>query len=101
MAVFNVTMPETLDFTRPDDWPHWIRRFERFRCASGLSEKGEEVQVNTLIYSMGDKADDVLLSFGLSDNDKKKYEVVKDKFDSHFVKRRNTIFERAKFNQRR
>ena len=31
----------------------------------------------------------------------KKYEVVKDKFDSHFVKRRNVIFERAKFNSRK
>ena len=26
---------------------------------------------------------------------------VKDKFDSHFIKRRNVIFERAKFNMRK
>ena len=30
-----------------------------------------------------------------------KYDVVKQKFDGYFVKRRNVIFERAKFNQRR
>jgi len=31
----------------------------------------------------------------------KKYATVKGKFDSHFVKRCNVIFERAKFNMRR
>ena len=50
---------------------------------------------------MGDLADDILTSFGLSDDDKKKYDVVKAKFERHFIKRRNKIYERAKFNQRR
>ena len=50
---------------------------------------------------MGDKADDILSSFGLSEDDQKKYAVVKDKFESHFVKRRNVIFERVKFNSRK
>ena len=63
-------------------------RFERFRQASGLTEKSEEAQVNTLMYCMGDRADDILRSFKLSEEDSKKYEVVKNKFDSHFVKRR-------------
>lgn len=69
------------------------RRFERFRSAAGLDGKAEEVQVNTLMYTMGDEADDVLHSFGLSN--KKKYDMVKEKFEW-----RNTIFERAKFNMR-
>jgi len=47
------------------------------------------------MYCMGDRADDILRSFKLSDEDSKKYEVVKNKFDSHFVKRWNVIFERA------
>ena len=50
---------------------------------------------------MGDEADDILCSMGLSDEEKKNYETVKAKFDVHFVKRRNPIFERAKFNQHR
>ena len=41
-----------------EEWPRWIRRFERFRQASGLATKTEENQVNTLVYSMGEKADD-------------------------------------------
>ena len=33
--------------------------------------------------------------------DSKIYRVVKDKFESHFVPRRNVVFGRVKFNQRR
>ena len=50
---------------------------------------------------MGDKADDILRAFRLSAEDSKKYDTVKGKFDSHFVKRRNVIYERARFNQQR
>ena len=50
---------------------------------------------------MGDAADDILRSFKLTEADSKVYETVKEKFESHFVKRRNVIFERAKFNNRK
>lgn len=100
MATFQVIAPESFDFHNPENWPKWIRRFERFRQASDLASKTEEKQVNSLIYTMGDEADDVLSSFGLSDDEKKVYETVKGKFEAYFVKRRNVIFERAKFNRR-
>lgn len=100
-ASYQVSPPEQFTFSRPHEWPKWIRRFERFRSASGLDSKGEEVQVNTLIYTMGDEADDILRSFSLSEEEKKVYATVKGKFQAHFVKRRNVIFERAKFNMRR
>ena len=99
-ATFQVATPEPFTFSRPDEWPKWIRRFERFRIASGLVSRDEEAQVNTLIYSMGDEADDVLRSFALSEEDRKSYGTVKAKFDAHFIQRRNVIFERAKFNRR-
>ena len=92
---------EPFDFSNPEEWPRWLRRFERFSQASGLTEKSEEAQVNTLIYCMGDKAEDILHSFKLSAEDAKKFDTVKDKFQGHFIKRRNVIFERAKFNSRK
>ena len=100
-ATYQISQPEPFDFASPEEWPKWLRRFERFRQASGLTDKSEEAQVNTLIYCMGDRADDILRSFKLSAEDAKKYQVVKDKFEGHFVKRRNVIFERAKFNSRK
>ena len=51
-----------------------------------------------LIYTMGDETDDILRSFNLSDANVKKYSVVKGKFEDHFIKKRNVIYERAKFN---
>ena len=55
--------PEPFPFSRPEEWNRWIRRFERFRHASRLIEQSEEAQLNMLIYSMGDQADDILQSF--------------------------------------
>jgi len=49
---------------------------------------------------MGDKADNILKSFGLSQDDLKNYATVKRKFDDHFIKQHNTIYEKARFNQR-
>ena len=50
---------------------------------------------------MGDVADNILSSFGLSGDDKVKYDAVVSKSEAHFVKKRNVIFERAKFNLHR
>ena len=99
-ATFQVPAPEPFTFSRPEEWPKWRRRFERFRIASGLASKDDETQVNTLIYSMGDEADDILRSFSLSEEDRKKYLPVLEQFDTHFVQRRNVIYERARFNMR-
>ena len=52
--------------------------------ASELNKRDEEGKVNTLVYSMGYEADDILQSFDLSETDRKKYKNVKGKFDGHF-----------------
>ena len=41
------------------------------------------------------------MTFNLTEEDAKKYKTVKDEFEAHFVKTRNTIYERAKFNSRK
>lgn len=93
-------LPENFSFAHPDTWIRWIKRFERFRVASGLSDRDESVQVSTLIYAMGEEAEDILASFELNEADRSKYDNVKKSFEDHFVKRHNPIFERARFNQR-
>lgn len=48
---------------------------------------------------MGNDADDILHSFThFSAEDKRKYATVKARFDNHFMKRQNIIFEHTKFN---
>ena len=100
-STYQVQPPEPFTFSRPSEWPKWVRRFERFRTATDLTSKSDEVQVNTLLYTMGADAADILRSFKLSEEDQKKYQVVKEKFDSHFVRKHNVIYDRAKFNMRR
>ena len=101
MSSYQIPAPETFNFTKPEEWPKWSRRFDRFRIASNLSSKSGENQVNTLIYTMGSDAEEILKSFDLSEEDQKDYAKVLERFESHFVKKRNVIYERAKFNQRR
>ena len=72
MATNQVMPPEPFDFSRPEEWPRWLRRFQRFSIASDLATRDEVKQVNTLIYCMGDRADDILWSFQLSAADEKK-----------------------------
>ena len=99
MATLQVTPPERFS-EKSEEWSKWIRRFERFRLVSELNKKDKESQVNALIYSMGDEADDILQSFGMSEADRKKYNAVRKKFEGHFIIKRNVIFERARFNMR-
>ena len=99
VANYQVPPPEKFSF-KPEEWTRWIRRFERFRKATGMDQKSGENQVNTLVYSMGEEADDIMVSFGLTAGDAKQYELVKNRFESHFIVKRNIIFERAKFNLR-
>ena len=106
MASYRILAIEKFDFAKPEEWPGWSKRFERFRQESDLASKTEEVQMSTLVYSMGDKVEDLLQSFNLTDKEAKKCSTVKAKFENHFVKRRHTVlynlwvYERAKFNRR-
>lgn len=99
-ATFSIKPPEAFDFAKPHEWQKWIRRFERFRLASNLNNSSEANQVNTLVYCMGDEADDVLRGLVLTDEQRQQYDAVKTRFDRYFVPKKNVIYERAKFNKR-
>lgn len=53
-----------------------------------------------LIYTVGEKADEVLLTFSLSADDGKNLKKVIEKFDNYFAPNINVIYERAQFNAR-
>ena len=54
--------PSPFPFHRPDEWQKWRRRFEQFREASGLSTESQQRQISTLLYTMGEEAEDTLMS---------------------------------------
>ncbi len=47
----------------PAEWPKWRKRFERYRIAASLDKQCDLVQINTLLYVMGDNAEDIFDSF--------------------------------------
>lgn len=100
MATLQLQPPEPFDFKSPDAWPKWKRRFQQYQDASGLSGEPDARQVSTLLYCLGEEANDVLASTNISDADKKRFDKVMEKFDEFFNVRHNVIFERARFNQR-
>ena len=77
------------------------KRFERFCQESEFGKKAGERQVNTLLYTMEERAEDIFQSFNLSEEEIKNYEVIVEHFQRHFVSHQNIIFERAKFNSRK
>ena len=100
MALIQLKPPDSFNFRRPDDWPHWKRRFQQFRVASGLAGDTEAKQISTLLYCLGKEAEAVLTSTNITEADKQVYDSVMTKFDEFFQVRRNIIFERARFNRR-
>ncbi len=73
MDRFQVPPLQKFDFSKPEEWPKWSKIFERFRVASGLELQPEENQVNTLIYTMGDEAEDILTSLLLTSEQLSEY----------------------------
>lgn len=64
--------PDKFDFSHPEQWPKWKRRFPRYRIATKL-DKQEEEQVCTLLYSLGSEAEQIVKTFVyVNDGDKNK-----------------------------
>ena len=75
-----VSPPSSFNFQAADQWDRWLRRFNRYRQASGLHTQPESVQVNSLLYTMGEQADDLLDSFHLPEDDVSKFTTVTERF---------------------
>ena len=100
IAMIRLQPPEPFNFRNPDDWPRWKSRFQQFRDASGLSTESSSKQVSTFLYCLGEEAESVLASTGVTTDDRKDYATVLEKVDGFFQVRKNVIYERARFNRR-
>ena len=92
--------PDSFNFSKPEDWPNWKQRWDRYTIVSELGKKNGEIQVSTLLYAMGQEAETIFKSFKLSAEEQKLHKTVLDRFDQHFVPSVNEIHERSKFFQR-
>ncbi|XP_005088965.1 uncharacterized protein LOC101855985 [Aplysia californica] len=95
-----VSLPSPKPFDgKTESWPRWRQCFNRFRSCTGLLNKSQSEQVSTLLYTMGEVADDILTTLSVEESTATYTEVI-EAFDTHFDARKNIIFARAKFNKR-
>ena len=90
--------PERFDMTLPSKWPEWKLRFQRFRTATKLDKDEDQVQIASLIYAMGPEAEHIVKNF--AEAECTTFDNLIKQFDSHFIPKKNVIFERAKFRNR-
>ena len=76
--------PEAFNFRKPHECSKWIKRFEQFRLASGLSGESDTRQVSTLLYCMGEEVEDVLSSTDITTEERKTYKTVLAKLNDYF-----------------
>ena len=101
MSTLQLQPPEPFDFKSPDGWLKWKRCFLQYSDASGLAGETDTRQVSTLLYCLGEEANDVLASINITEEERKRFPKVLETLDEFFKVRRNIIiFERARFNQR-
>lgn len=100
----NIPVPESFDqsggLNQAEAWPKWMRKFERYRFASGLCNKSQREQVCTLLYSVGDSVDEILMTLRIQE-DEITYNELISQLNSYFGFHKNTLFERVKFNRRK
>ncbi|UYV69469.1 hypothetical protein LAZ67_6003708 [Cordylochernes scorpioides] len=95
------TVSETFDFSTPNEWPKWRKRFERYLVVSGMKKKEEADKIDLFMYLMGNRTDDIFRTFKFEkEEEATKIDSVLKAFDSHFCVKKNIIYERAKFNSR-
>ena len=104
MATVNIPAPKTLninDKSASSLWKSWKKTWERFEIATGIDEAGDKKRVCTLLSIIGEDAVKVFDTFeyGGGESEDSIHDVL-NKFEEYCNPRRNTIYERFKFQCR-
>ena len=64
-----VKPPEKFTFEKPEQWLQWALRFNRFRTVTKLDKEDETLQVDSLLYIMGEEAEVIFRSMTIKRQD--------------------------------
>jgi hypothetical protein len=95
-----VRPPAAFDFTKPAGWKEWYKRYTRYHSVAKLSKETDQIQIDTLLYVMGETAEEIFIQLTLSDDDKKKYSKVTEALDKYFQPRNNLVQHVVQFHDR-
>ena len=101
-------IPNSLDVSKgPTEWKRCKQNYEIYACANELEKKSSKVKIANFLYAIGEDAVYIYNSFYIEqkyDKDNKeselKIETIMEKFDSHFIPKVNTTYERYCFFKR-
>ncbi|XP_054260686.1 uncharacterized protein LOC128985318 [Macrosteles quadrilineatus] len=92
-----VKPPEPLNFQDSNGWKSWIKRYKMFHSGVALSSASEERQINMLLYCMGEEAEPLLTSMGMTEDKRLSFNTVVAAFEDYFAMRKNEFYHRALF----
>lgn len=78
-------------------WKTWLQEFEIYATAMELDKEEEKIQCAQLLHLMGRDAIRIYTSFTFAEGEKDEIAVLKQKFEAHFVPKKNLTYERYKF----
>jgi predicted aspartyl protease len=101
-AQVSLPSPKPFDVSNPRSWQSWIKTFERYRSASGLTSRSEQAQIDSLLYCMGQESEEQYnaLRVRTPNNAPPTYADVKTAFDEFYKEKKNLVYERCTFLRR-
>ncbi|XP_028176929.1 uncharacterized protein LOC114364817 [Ostrinia furnacalis] len=90
-----VEPPKAMDFEDPAAWTRWIQRFRQYIKICNVTD--DEERRDLMLYCIGERSGEVMTQIGK----KETFEEIVQGFENYFEPRRNIIFERAKFHNRK
>lgn len=81
------------------NWKEWLQQYNWYGIATQIDKKSKEVQAATFMMVIGEEASCIFNTFGLSEEEQKDVEIIKQKFQEYFMPRENEIYERYQFNK--
>jgi len=95
-------IPAPLEFSGniAENYKRFKQRVNIYLMANGLNKKSDEVKVAIFLNLIGEEGIDIYNNFGLSEEEKNKYDEVIRKFDEYLLPKKNIIYERFIFYKR-
>jgi len=93
-----IVPPDKFSFA-VEEWPQWKRRFIRYMSVTSLNQESDAHQIEMLIYTMGDQAEDALLYSGI-DEKVATFNETLEALDQYFLLRSESRYHRIKFSER-
>lgn len=84
-----------------ENWRLWRQKFENYLLATEISKKSDPVKIAQLLHFIGEDGFHIYNSFSIENPAELKLKDVLDKFENHFLPKKNLAYERFKFFTRK